>query len=251
MRDIKKYVEEYKAVDYDFEKTLVRYRRKKVLEILDRHKPKNILEIGCGMDSIANYYTNYDNFLIVEPSQEFASKAIKKQNEKIKVYVDFIENKIDILKYEYFDFILLSSLLHEIPDPQGFLKSVVSLCKEETILHINVPNSRSFHLLWAYEAGIIKKMDELTATAYKLQQNTAFNAEKLSDLVQSCGLDILDKGSYFLKPFNHQKMAMSLKGENDKNGGALLDDRLLDGLYSMTKYMPDLGCEIFINAKIK
>lgn len=31
----------------------------------------------------------------------------------------------------------------------------------------------------------------------------------------------------------------------------LIDQKLLDGLDAMTKYMPQLGCEIFVNCRKK
>ncbi|EHT8405649.1 TPA: hypothetical protein RJ335_000877, partial [Campylobacter jejuni] len=55
-RDIKQYTKNYTSKEHDFEEIMVYYRRKKVLEILNKYNPRNILEIGCGMDSIFNYY---------------------------------------------------------------------------------------------------------------------------------------------------------------------------------------------------
>ena len=243
-RDIEKYTQNYANGDLDFENILVKYRRKKVLEVLEQYKPRKILEIGCGYDSIVNYYTDFDKFVIVEPAKEFAQNAIRDKKENIILYIDFLENKINELKNEHFDFIILSSLLHEIVNPQIFLKQVTSLCNKSTILHINVPNSRSFHLLWAYESGLIERLDELTPTANMLQQNTAFGLTKLIQLVQEMNLSVVDKGSYFVKPFNHKKM-IKLVNEN------IIDDKLLEGLYSMTKYIPDLGAEVFVNCRLK
>ena len=243
-RDIEKYAKDYVNNDLSFEKILIEYRREKILEFLNLYKPKSILEIGCGVDSIANYYTDFKSFTIVEPSKKFAFVAVKNINDKIKIYVDFIENKINELKKQNFDFVILSSLLHEVQYPKEFLTKIASLCNENTILHINVPNSDSFHLLWAYEAGLISKLNELTSTAKKLQQNTTFNLTKLVDFIEEHNLKIIKKGSYFIKPFNHSKMLHLI---NEK----IIDKQLLDGLNKMTKYMPDLGCEIFINCKIK
>lgn len=243
-RDITKYTKDYLNSDYDFEKVLVQYRRKKVLEVLEQYKPKNILEIGCGVDTIANYYTTFDAFTIIEPSQEFASKAVKNQNDKIKVYVDFIENQIEELKHKNFDCILLSSLLHEVENPHAFFEQIVELCNQNTILHINVPNSNSFHLLWAYQSGLLDKIGELTESAKSFQRHTAFSLEKLESFVGNYPLHIIDKGSYFIKPFNHKKMQQLL----DQN---IIDTKLLDGLYYMTQYMPDLGAEIYINCRLK
>ena len=55
-RDIEDYTKLYLKDEY--EKYQVIYRRKKVLEILNKYQPESVLEIGCGTDSIFNYYTN-------------------------------------------------------------------------------------------------------------------------------------------------------------------------------------------------
>ena len=111
-----------------------------------------------------------------------------------------------------------------------------------TILHINVPNCKSFHLLWAYESGLIKQIGGLTDRAKQLQQNSTFDLESLERLANDFDLKILDKGSYFIKPFNHSKMEQCIKYN-------LIDQKLLDGLDAMIKYMPQLGCEIFVNCR--
>ncbi len=249
-RNIDKYTEMY--FTHDFEDTMVFYRRKKVLEILNEYKPKNILEIGCGLDSIANYYKTFNTFTIIEPSTTFAQKAENDlivqnpppRNKNVIVINDFIENRIDDLKNQNFDFIILSSLLHEVNDVNNFIKQVVKLLDNNTILHINVPNSKSFHLIWAYESGLIQNMGKLTKTAKSLQQNTTFDTEKLNKFVNENGLEILQSGSYFIKPFNHAKMALLLKEQ-------VINKELLDGLYYITKYMPNIGAEIFVNCKNK
>lgn len=246
MRDIEKYTNDYLSDDYDFEKIQVKYRRKKVLEILNQYKPKRILEVGSGADSIANYYTNFEKFVVVEPSEVFIKQCIKiENNNNILLINDFVENRIDDLKREKFDFIILSSLLHEVTNPNEFLKQIISICNSNTILHINVPNSSSFHLLWAYESGLINNMGNLTERAKQLQQNTTFDIPKLSEMIQHNDMKMLEKGSYFIKPFNHNKMLELYKSN-------IIDDKLLDGLYNMVKYIiPDMGSEIYVNCRLK
>lgn len=54
---------------------------------------------------------------------------------------------------------------------------------------------------------------------------------------------ILDRGSYFIKPFNHSKMSLCLENK-------IIDEKLLDGLYKLSDYMAEFGAEIFVNVKI-
>jgi SAM-dependent methyltransferase len=239
-RDIKEYTETYDS--QSFEKVQVKYRRKKVLEILNKYSPVKVLEIGCGNDSIFNYYKKFDFATIIEPSEIFFQKAKNTFSSftNISIYNDFLEKISDKIVAD-FDFIILSALLHEVENPEFLLENIKKLCSKNTIVHINVPNNKSFHLLWAYSAGLISSLGNLTPTALELQQNTTFDISFLSNMVNESGFKIVEKGSYSLKPFSHDKMQQCIDNK-------VLDDALLDALYHMVEYAPELGSEIFVNA---
>jgi ubiquinone/menaquinone biosynthesis C-methylase UbiE len=230
-RNIEEYTEIY--INDGFRAEMTKYRRKKVLEI------------GCGIQSIIDFYDDYDEFTIVEPSAEFI-KYIKKSksfNNRVEIINNFLENIISSLKKKHFDFIILSSLLHEVPEPDKMLDDIYKICDKNTVLHVNVPNINSFHLLWAYKSGIIK-LGELTERAKKLQQNTTYDLFSLEKTLNKNRFKSIDKGSYFIKPFNHDKMYQLLSED-------IINSQLLDGLYNLTEYFPNNGAEIFINCKIK
>lgn len=97
-RNIEQYTEDY--MHHDFESVMVKYRRKNVLKILNKFKPKRILEIGCGCESIFNYYNQYDEFTVVEPSSQFCDIA-KKSNKctsKVEIINGFLEEKVNLLE---------------------------------------------------------------------------------------------------------------------------------------------------------
>lgn len=240
-RDIEKYTQDYK--NSNFEHILVKYRRKKVLEILNKYKPKHILEVGCGLDSIFNHYNDFDSFTIIEPSKDFCDNATKslKYNNKIKIINDFVENT-NIAMGGGNNIIIISGLLHEIANPKNLLENIKQKCNQETIIHINVPNSLSLHLLWAYKAGLLNNIGDKTPTQKTLQQHTNFNSKSLKTLVENIGFNIIEEGSYFLKPFNHGKMQILLDNQ-------IINDKLLDGLYELSEYFPEHCCEIYVNCK--
>lgn len=241
-RDINKYTKNY--LKDEFEKYNVFFRRKKVLDILNKYKPQTILECGCGMESIFKYYNNYKNAYIVEPSEEFCNinKNSEFYNNKIVIINDYAENTYEKLKYIKFDFIIISSLIHELVNPNILLNVISKLANKDTIIHINVPNNRSFHLLWAKEAGLIKDNTELSETAKIYQRNHTFNLDTLKDYCKTVNLAVIEEGSYFFKIFNNLKMLTCIK-EN------LITEDLLNALDSLTKYFPDNGAEIFVNCK--
>lgn len=117
------------------------------------------------------------------------------------------------------------------------------LCNKDTVILVDVPNIRSFHLLWAYVSGLLDNIGELTSTALKLQQNSTFDLDSLSRIIKQAGFSIVDTGSYFIKPFNHKKML-------DLMQGGFIDEKLMDGLDLLVKFFPDNGSEIYAVCKV-
>jgi len=91
-RDITRYTKEYMADDS--EQINVKYRRRKILEILDVYKPKNVVEVGCGIQPLFEFYREYDSFCIIEPSEEFCKIARSSGffNKNVIIINDFLEN---------------------------------------------------------------------------------------------------------------------------------------------------------------
>lgn len=240
MRNIENYSEKYLAEDFEYYQ--VHYRRKKILEQIDIYQPTSILEIGCGMEPLFRYRENI-KYTIVEPSKLFCKNAEKLAADASNVLIvqGFFEEVADALT-EKFDMVICSGLLHEVEYPLQLLEAIVKICTEGTIVHINVPNARSIHRLLAVESGIIHDIYQKSDRNIELQQNNVYDLEGLSKLVQSVGLEIESKGSYFIKPFPHAQMYKIFQ-----NG--ILKENVLDGLYNIVKYMPELGSEIFVNCK--
>lgn len=72
MRNLKEYTNVYEEhVNSNFEGEMVKFRRRKLLEILEKFHPRRVLEVGCGMDSLFNHYSEFDSFTVVEPSEKF------------------------------------------------------------------------------------------------------------------------------------------------------------------------------------
>ena len=57
MRNIINYQEKY--LGEPFEAVQVCYRRKKVIELLEKYKHNNILEIGCGLEPLYKYFGGF------------------------------------------------------------------------------------------------------------------------------------------------------------------------------------------------
>lgn len=120
-RDLTDYFNNYS--NQPFENYQVQYRKKKVLERLNLYSPKNILEIGCGHSSQVFKEKDFQYLKILEPSLDFYRQNLNEilssnlHNVSIEnVYFEKFENTSKI----EFDFILISSLIHEITDLDQF-----------------------------------------------------------------------------------------------------------------------------------
>lgn len=241
MKNLSNYEKEY--LKTDFEDYLVAQRRKKVLSsITDR---KKILEIGCGFDPLFNYIDwSFEEYTIIEPSVKFIENAkIIALNKGVSVnFINSYFETANDLKKKSYDAIICSSLLHEVQFPEEILKKIYALSNQETLIHVNVPNANSFHRLLAKEMKLINSIKDFSDRNIRFQQYRVFDMNDLISMCKKTGFKIVEQGSYFIKPFSHDQMSQML----NKN---IIDLSLVDALYSMSKYCPGIGAEIYVNIK--
>jgi len=236
------YAEAYLS-DYGFEQVMVMQRRRFLLALIASAKPECIVEIGCGMEPLFYTADNFSRWITVEPAKVFAEQARRSAVDDERVTV--IELPAEAIDWSTVlakppDLVLLSSLLHEIDDPAGMLRTIHSLGGPHTLVHANVPNANSFHRRLAVSMGLIAKTTEPSARNRQLMQRRVFIAAEFRALFKECGFQVLEEGGYFLKPFTHAQM--------DAIGDTIGKD-LLDGLYALGRELPELASEIYLSAR--
>jgi len=241
------YIKERKK-KYSFENILDEVRREQILISLGKYKPHSVLEVGCGIEPLFKYYNNYEKYVIVEPSRIFSHIA-ESLAKNINKNIIIIEKKIEqaykeLAKLKPFDYIILSSLLHEVPSPIKVLKIIHKVCNKDTIVIINVPNANSFHRLLAFEANMIRSIFEPSKTDLMFNRYTRFDKQLLFKLLDYNGFAILNYWTYFIKPFSNEQMEKLLRLK-------IIDKKIIVGFKNMSKYLPDMGCEMFVEVKIK
>ena len=239
----KKYLNEHNR-NFSFEAILVEVRRRQILKSLSKYNHEHILEIGCGLEPLFQYCNKYKSYTIVEPGDEFVrhAKKLAEGKNKVSIIHAYMEEVHGKLSKHDFDFIILSSLLHEVPHPEKLLQSLYNVCKPDTVMHINVPNVYSFHRLLACEMGQVESIFEKSETEIKFQRHTRFDKDSLVKMVEENGFQILSHGTYFIKPFNNKQMERMINQN-------IMPRDIIEGLEKIIKYMPDLGCEMFVEVR--
>ena len=243
VRDIASYERVYAGSG--FEPVQARMRKRKLLDVLGAWQPRRVLEIGCGSDALFNHYRDFDRFCVVEPGAAFAQQAQDQAGDdaRVRIVHAFMEDAGKALEAERFDAIVLSGLLHEVPHCEPLLASVARLCQAGTRIHVNVPNARSLHRLLAREMGLIDALQAISPRQRQLQQQRTFDLDSLVGLCEGAGFEVLERGSYFIKPFTHDQMS-----ELQRVG--MLDERMLAGLYGLERELPGFGSEIFVHLRL-
>lgn len=239
------YTREYKRQyqDGDFETTMVALRRREIVKALAHIEHGRILEIGCALEPIYPYIDKFGSCVIVEPSVEMASEiaSAAATTPSIEVLPATIQDAAPALRGRQFDLIVISSVLHEVGDPMPFLKAVHSLCNARTVCYFSVPNALSFHRLLAVEMGIIARADELSVRDHRFGHRGVFDRASFRALLEGAGFNVVRDGSFFVKPFTHDQMHQMLQQE-------IVPRSLIEGLYRLSKYFPENGCELFAEA---
>jgi dTDP-4-amino-4,6-dideoxygalactose transaminase/SAM-dependent methyltransferase len=244
---IEAYTSEY-LEDYAFESTLVAARQEVALELITRERPKTVLEVGCGAELL---YTKavarglpIDAWLIVEPSRDFADRARRSASPSIglRVIDGFFEDvALNLARPQAsVDMVIISSLLHELSDPDGALLVARQVLGGAGILHVTVPNAGSLHRRLAMAMGLMSSLDELSHRNRALAQPRVYDRDSIRVAVVRGGFSVVDEGGYFMKPFTNAQMTAVM---------GILPEGVADGLMQLGRDYPDLASEIFVNAR--
>lgn len=241
-----KYQSAYMA-DYGFEGVMVHYRRKLLLERLSKFRPAVVVEIGCGSEllyeGLLKAGGGAECWIIVEPADQFADIARASNLPNLHVVSEFFENAVDEVQKHLPhqpDMVICSGLLHEVPSASELLKAIQGIMGDLSLLHLNVPNSESFHRRLAKTMGIIVDTKAMSDRNTSLLQHRVYDIQSLKADLASAGLNAIEEGGYLVKPFTHGQMEKIVP---------VIGDQVLDGLFQLGREIPELASEIFVEAR--
>jgi len=238
MEHFNRYSAEYikQISDNEFETVLITIRRNQVCKQISKFKHDQILEIGCGLDPLFSHISDYRHFVTIEPVSHFYQAAVTAagNNPNISVIHDTLEDALVELKKRPFDFIVSSSILHEVPDPFLFLKSLFDICSRDTVVYLDVPNIQSFHRLLGLEMGLISNLAEASTLERRFGRYHHFGKAELIKIIADADFELIDSFTYFLKPFPNDQMAEMLRQN-------IINEVTLNALEDLCRFFPDNG----------
>lgn len=241
-RDLSDYEIQYKQLP--FENIQLRYRRERVICEVQKHSPRSLLEVGCGEMPLFTDLPNSIDCTVIEPIAAFAENAVTSATGRQNV--DVVRGMVEDFSPgdSRFDMVVLSCVLHETGDPKGMLAAVRRLCHPGSIVHVNVPNAFSVHRMLAAAMGLIPEIRTPSDTQSRMQQRAfTYDLTTLEHEINEAGFSMLESGGIFVKPFTHAQMQHLVDS-------GFMTDLMLEGLSKLEAWMPGMGSEIWMNAKV-
>ena len=229
--------------EHPFERTLERIRATEVIAHLVQQgcgAGSSILEIGVGRSCVASAFpkaraTAIDPVAAALTQWSLACQRVGVDANAFALTLDdFCQQD---MPGELFDFIVLSSVLHEMPDRLVALRHVARLLKPAGKCIVVVPNATSLHRMLGVALGLLDDLQSQTPTEAKMGQFPAYTEAALTAHMEMAGLRLVTVHTFFLKPLSSEQMALAEEA-------GVLDQEMLDSLERLTRLMPSWGAEI-------
>ena len=239
-RDLDDYLFQFNQLP--FERIQEKFRKRKILDLMSRHKAETgkLLEVGPGLNPLFPSLDMFEHAVALEPIKEIYQWLIKSHSNKtnLEIVNSDLETFIAHNTESRFDTVVLSSVLHEISNPEIILEKIRNVLEVGGLFFVVVPNNQSVHRLIGKNIGITKSLNELTETEKTMQQFSTYSPQILANQLENHGFKVIEIVTNFIKPLPHSGMQEAINN-------SLISDHDLEFLYRISDLMPGFGSEIF------
>ncbi len=200
------------------------YTRATAAAIARRLVPgRRVLEFGCATGLMTASLVEAGADLVgVDRSEVYLARARARGLEGVRFVHGNVEMYDEGLE---FDDVVATNLIHELPDPQRFLRRCREQLKSGGHLHLTLQNPYSIHRLVALELGLIRDLREISSRGQRYATLQLYDAEQLTAMSVEAGLTPVDREGVMLKPLSNDQMAT-------------LPDLVLEGFVAVARHFP-------------
>jgi len=200
-------------------------------------KGDSCLELGCADgEGTKILLQNFKRVVGVDGSGRLIKQA--KANIKDRK-VEFVCSYFEHFKTkERFDVIYLGHILEHVDNPIIVLKDTKTFLKKDGIMIIDVPNAMSIHRQAGVLMGTLKNEYELNDADRSIGHKRVYDLGLLKKDITKAGLEVIEEGDIFIKPFPNNTMLKLINNNNLKAYSHL-----------GAKY-PEIAAEIYIICKV-
>ncbi len=120
-------------------------RKRNIIEIVGKIKNKTILDVGCGIGYLGEYYKNNGNYVVGLDASNVATAEAKKRLDEVYLIDLEADNWPTELLEKKFDIIISAEVIEHLLMPEDLLKKLKKLLKTDGELVITTPN----FLVWS------------------------------------------------------------------------------------------------------
>ena len=243
-RDLRNYFSSYEELP--FEKHQEEFRRRALIKKLSEYNFQIASEIGCGRNSLFEFWQPASLAQTIEPIPEFLNLAeISLRGVKLnwKAFLGRAEDSHKFSNLELSNVTILSSILHEVENPQELLSSCLEITLPGGYLAVVVTNKNSIHRLLGVHYGFQESTNSKTQTEIEMQQSHgAYSMDELRSELETAGLELISMETIFPKLFPHSRMATLIES-------GVITEEFLKFMESLAVWLPEIGSEILAVAR--
>jgi 2-polyprenyl-3-methyl-5-hydroxy-6-metoxy-1,4-benzoquinol methylase len=219
----------------DFDAVMAYYD---VLEVADKLRGRNILEMGTSAGTITRYLLPHvDTLDIVEGSEtgiERTRELLGDGEGKITYHHELWGQFNPAKKYS--DIVFVRGLEH-VEEPSELLSTMKDWLTDDGKIHIIVPNAHSLHRKVMVRQGELSDLYALRDRDHQVGHVQVYDKETLESDVRKSGLRIAHSSGFFVKPVSTSQM-----------GDISMDPKhpFVKACYVAGKVMASLGTQLYV-----
>lgn len=228
-------IAQYFSMQDGFNGYMNKYRVSKILELC---RGETVLDIGSADAFMAEALAPFFRRIVaVDGSAELIERARERMRVKGVVNVELVNALAEEFDTpEKFDLVLLSFILEHVSEPSAVVRRAAEFLAPAGTMFIMVPNARSLHRRVGVALGMIARLDDFSEEDKRQGHRRVYNEEMLREDLVAGGMDILEMGTFFIKPLSNPQMEQ-------------LDTRIADALFEVSRDLPGLGSMIFAKCR--